>query len=126
MKRFGTSSNSSHGKGKKHHSTRSHHSGGGRTLSVSSLPTINEEGRKKRVPSIRENRNKNQCICKKDPTKEASDQSQSKANCPVCMQSRSDKLARESKLREATEEHKGHVVEAGIADEEDSSVDSAD
>jgi len=72
MKRFGTSSNSSHGKGKKHHSTRSHHSGG-RTLSVSSLPTITEEGKKKRVLSIRENRNSNQCICKKDLIKEASD-----------------------------------------------------
>lgn len=32
------------------HSTQSHHSG--RNLSVSSLPTITEEGKKKRVPSM--------------------------------------------------------------------------
>mmetsp|Transcript_19981 Transcript_19981/g.26983 ORF Transcript_19981/g.26983 Transcript_19981/m.26983 type:complete len:80 (-) Transcript_19981:552-791(-) len=61
MKRFGTSSNSSHGKGKKH-STRSHHSG--RNLSVSSLPTITEEGKTKRMPSMSQRNNKS-CSCKK-------------------------------------------------------------
>ena len=76
------------------HSTKSHHSG--RNLSVSSLPTITEEGKKKRVPSM---------------------SSKSKAN-------RSDKLAvKDSKLgrrRSNIEEEKGLVAEVGIADEEDS------
>ena len=77
------------------HSTRSHHSGHNR--SVSSLPTITEEGKKKRVPSMRMS----------SKSKATSDKLAAKDN----------KLGRrESKM----EEEKGQVAEVGIADEEDS------